>query len=554
MTGVRKLRYPLLMAALTLFLIWRIHLGLFHDEVQIVNLGKLLVEGDSFVQFTGLGMSHYLLWPLMAAYHRIVGSYDGVFLYLRCWYVLIQLLISIYTYTTIKLFWSEKQATAASCLAMLFVFNYYSITYKTALFWCTMLTVLLLLRYEKTRKTRYLFLSALALSADVLGYPPVPALLIIPVTRFLLRDRASARRTIALYWGTCAVAALAFLLSIFLRYPLADVMNVYVGRDIYKTSFFGPAAVKMGKIAVIWLAMEAAVRIGEKRGLFASYGRRLWDALNILLWCALIGIVALKLRSAQASRFWYVFLGVYVFAVVLRRHGLLRIRHGQLVDILFYEVSAWTILGIALISDQSVAIVAYGAVFGLIGACMALLDEDNSRFGRSQALAGSILLAMLICATVFVSDEISVLASSNIFQHREKMTDSAGKGLYVTAYTLQCYDPLAQAARRCTDSDDRLFIVSDILFPFGPMSADVVEAIPCGYQMDSYLNTSKGIEYCARFPERSPTVVLVDTSYTGELEAWRESSVFARWMVERFERESETPDGRWVVFRRLPEA
>lgn len=542
------------MAALTLLVIWKIHLGLFHDEVQVVNLGKLLVEGDTFIQFTGLGMSHYLLWPLMAAYHRIVGSYDGVFLYVRFWYVLIQLLISIYTYTTIKLFWSEKQATAASCLAMLFVFNFYSISYKTALFWCTMMTVLLLLRWEKTRKTRYLILSALALSADVLGYPPFPAFLLIPVTRLLLRDRSSARRTIAIFWGTCAVSALAFLLSIFLRYPISDVMNVYVGEDIYKTSFFGPAAVKTGEIAVIWLVMEAAVRIGEKRGLLVSYGSRLWDALIVLFWCALIGIIALKPWSAQASRFWYVFLGVYVFAVVLHRHGLLRIRHGQLVDILFYEVSAWTMLGIALISDQGIAIVAYGAVFGLIGACISLLDGDNDRFGRSRALAGSILLAMLICAAVFVADENMNHESSNIFQHREKMTDSAGKGLYVSAYTRQRFDPLAQAARKCTDSGDRLFIISDVLFPFGPMSADVVEAIPRGYQMDSYSYSSKGIEYCARFPERAPTVVLVDREYVGDAEAWMEKAALGQWIKEHFEPDPLTSDGRWIVLRLRPES
>ena len=553
MTRAQKLRYPLLMTALTLLVIWKIHLGLFHDEVQVINLGKLLVEGDSFVHFTGMGMSHYLLWPLMAAFHRIVGSYEGVFLYLRYWYVLIQLLISIYTYTTIKLFWSEKQATAASCLAMLFVFNFYSITYKTALFWCTMLTVLFLLRWEKTRKIRYLIFSALALSADVLGFPPSPALLLIPVTRLLLRDRSSARRTIAVFWGTCAVAALAFLLPIFLRYQLSDLMNVYFGKSVYQTTFFGPAAVKMGKIAAIWLAMEAAVRIGEKSGLLASHGGRLWDALSVLFWCALVGIVALKLRSVQASRFWYFFLGVYVLAVVLRRHGLLCIRHGQLVDILFYEVSAWTLLGIALISDQGVAIVAYGSVFGLIGACMSLLDEDNGRFGRSRVLAGSILLAMLICSTVFVSDESSALGSSNIFQHREKMTDSPGKGLYVTAYTMQRYDQLAQAARRCTDSSDRLFIVSDMLFPFGPMSADVVEAIPCGYQMGSYAYASKGVDYCARFPERSPTVVLVDSEYVGDVEAWTEKAVFGKWMKEHFEPDPLTSDERWHVFRLLPE-
>lgn len=555
MAKARFRRYPLLMAALTLLLIWRSRLGLFHDEVQLINLGKLLADGDSFVQFTGMGMSHYLIWPLMALFHRLAGSYDGVFLYLRYWFVLIQLLISIYTYTTCRLFWSEKQAAGASVLSLLFIFNFCSITYKATLFWFTMLTVLFLLRWEKTRKTRYLILSALALSADVLGYPPYTALLIIPVTRLLLKDRACARRTITVFWGTCAICALAFLGPILLRYPLPQILDAYFAESIYTNTGIGPAAEKIGFAAAVFLAAEAAIRLGKRSGLFASRSVPLWKALSVLLWIALIAMIAVKPQSAQASRFWYVFLGAYLIAAALRRHELLRVSHAPLVDILFFEVSAWTIVGIALISNQGMAIVAYGSIFGLIGACIALLDGDNGvRYGRPGILAGCLVLAMLVCATVFIADENMNYESSNVFQHRERIADGAGKGLYVTAYTMEKHDTLCRTARGCAREGDRMFIISDLMHPVGTMSADVVEAMPAGYKMESYLNTSAGVDYCARFPELAPTVVLVDTSCTGEFETWRETSVFVRWMADRFERESETPDGRWIVFRRLPEA
>ena len=555
MTEARKLRYPLLMAALTLFLIWRIHLGLFHDEVQLINLGKLLADGDSFVQITGYGMSHYLIRPLMALYHKFAGSYDGVFLYMRYWFVLIQLLVSIYTYKTLRLFWSERQAASASAMVMLFVFSYYATAYKAVMFWCTMLTVLFLLRWEKTRKTRYLILSALALSADVLGYPPVPALLIIPVTRFLLRDRASARRTIALYWGTCALCALAFLLPILLRWPFPLIREAYFAEPLKSNRGFKSGFIKIGFAAALFLAAEAAVRIGERSGLFVKLGRRLWEVLGALLWLALIGLVAMKPQTAQASRFWYVFLGFYLFAVSLRRHDLLRVKCAPLVDTLFFEVSAWTIAGIALISNQGMAIVAYGSIFGLIGAIVALLDEENGvRYGRSGILAGCLVLAMLVCTAVFIADENMTYEGSNVFQHRERLGDGAGKGLYVTAYTREEHDTLCRTARSFAREGDRMFIIADLMHPIGTMSADVVEAMPAGYKIGSYLNSSAGADYCARFPELAPTVVLVDTTYTGEFEAWRESSVFARWMDGRFEREAETPDGRWIVFRRLPEA
>ncbi|MCR5576483.1 MAG: glycosyltransferase family 39 protein [Oscillospiraceae bacterium] len=554
MEKTKAFRYPLLMAALTLFTIWKIRLGLYHDEVQLINLGKLLVEGDSFVQFTGMGMSHYLLWPLMALFHRVVGSYDGVFLFLRYWFVLFQLAVSLYTYTTLKLFWSERQAAAASVLSVLFVFNFYAITYKATLFWGTMLTVLFLLRCEKTKKTRYLVFSALALSADVLGYPPFTALLLIPVTRLLLKDRPTARRTIAIYWGTCALCALAFLIPILARYPVSQIMEAYFDRDIYKTAGVVPSIKKTAAVLAMLLAAELGIRLGKRCGFFTAQGKKQWAGLSVVLWCVLLGIVLVKPETASASRFWYVFLGFYVLAVSLRRHGLLRVSHGQLVDILFFEVSAWTILAIALISDQGVAIIAYGSVFGLIGACIALLDENNDGVGKPQMLAWSLVLAMLICSAVFVSDQNARVESAHIFQSRERLGEGPGKGLYVAAYTERVYAPYAQAARNAAVPGDRLFIISGLAQPYGTMAADVTEAIPSGYIIKSFLNTSKGENYCAAFPERSPTVVLVDTAYTGDYETWREKTVFARYLDEHFRQASQSEDGRWIVLRRNPES
>lgn len=538
----KALRFPLLMAALTLFLLWRVRLGLFHDEVQLINLGKLLLDGDSFVQFTGYGMSHYLLRPLMALYHRLAGSYDGVFLYLRCWFVLIQLLVAVYTYTTLRLFWSERQAAAAAVFVMLFVFSHYALAYKAVMFWCTMLTALFLLRWEKTGRTRCLVLSALALSADVLGYPPVMALLIVPVTRLLLRERGGAKR-VALYWGVCGLCALAFLLPLLLRYPLPLLKEAYLADSLQTNRGAASGLKKIAFVLGLYLAAELAVRIGkpEKRG-------ALWETLCALFGAALLALVALKPASAQASRFWYVFLGLWLLLYALRRHALLRVGHGELIDTLFFEFSAWTVAGIALISDQGIAIVAYGCVFGLIGALVCLLDGENRRLGRSGVLAGALVLAMLVCTTVFVADENMTFESSNIFQKRTRIEDGAGKGLYVTDYTLAEHGALCSAARACVREGDRLFLITGLMQPVGTMSADAEEAMPAGYKMKSYLLTGAGEAYCARFPERAPTVVLVDTEYTGDYESWRQTAAFARYLDEHFIKESE--DGRWIVLRR----
>ncbi len=551
MTEKKTMRYLMMMAVLVLYTIWKIHLGLFHDEVQLVNLGKLLADGDGFVHFVGVGMSHYALYPLMALYHRIVGSYDGVFLYLRYWFVLIQAVLSIYVYTTLKLFWSERQAAAASALCMLFTFNYYSITYKSALFWLTMLSILFLLRHEKTKKNRYLILSALALSTDVLCYPPFTALLLVPMTRQLLKDRGSARRSVVIYWGVCAFCALAFLAMVLSRYSVTQVLETYLNGTRYEKRGLLPALKKVGVPLAMFLISELGVRFGKRSSFFNTYGKRLWAGLGVLLWCALLGIVLVKPETAQASRFWYVFLGLFMLMLALRRNGLLCVSNGGLVDILFFEVSVWTILAIALISDQGVAIIAYGSIFGLIGAVIALMDGRNDSGSGPLLFAGCLVVAMLVCSVVFVWDQNISYESSHIFQSRERLNEGPGRGIYVTAYTETVYDAYVEAARNVSVSGDRMFLISDLMRPVGTMAADVKEAIPCGYVIRSFLETSKGIDYCMRFPELSPTVVLVDTDFTGDYADLLENTVFGRYLNDHYEPVFYSEDGRWIALRSI---
>ena len=551
MKNPRKRIGLVLFLAVSVFWLWRIHLGLFHDEIQDINFGKLLVEGDSFVQFTGIGLSHYALFPLMFLYHRLVGSYDGVFLFLRIWFSIGQILVSAYMYTTCRLFWNEKQATAAALLTCFFIFNYIAITYKAALFWGTILVILFLLRRVHTGKTGYVVLAAITLSLTVLSFPS-SAILLIPATTFLVRHDQSPRQSVIILWAGCGICAALFCLDIFTRYSFSDVEKAYFQSTYFQNRGALPALRKMVIVAVLYGASEVGLWLW-KTGRLPVLGKKdVWTILNAGFWILLAGLILAKPRSAQDSRFWYAYLMLALTLLAMKRQGFLRASNQGPID-LFFDMALFSYMAISLSSNQGIAIVAHGAIYALIGGSIALLEDRSDGQKSSMRLAGSILLSMVVCAVVFINDENEMIASSNVFQERTRICEGPGKGIYVTAYTHDIYDSIYLTAKKYARKDDRMLIVADYYRAIGTIGADVVEAIPCSFFMEQFLATDLAESYCDRFPDRSPTLILVDTSYTGDFETWIESVFFKRYLEAHFDLENPVRDGQWVILSQLPE-
>ena len=540
----------LFILAASFFWLWRIHLGLFHDEVQIINYGKLLVDGDSFIQFAGVGLSHYLLYPLMYVYHAAVGSYDGVVLFLRVWFVIGQMLVSTYMYTTCRLFWNEKQATAAALLTCLFIFNHSAISYKSVWFWGTILLILFLMRRFKDGGIRYVVWAAITLSLTVLAYPSA-AILLIPASVFLVRHDRSPRQSVLVLWAGCGLCAVLFCMAIFTRYSFSDVINTYFRVGYFRDRGFSPALRKLLLLAALYAVSEIALLLWRKEKLPLVGKVDLETIIAAVFWLAQAGLILAKPWSAQDSRLWYAYLFLTAVFFCLKTHGLLRACEQAPIDLLF-DMSLYSFAAIALLSNQGIAIVAHGAIYALIGSCIVLLEEKPGRQRGARLLAGSILLSMFLCATIFVCDENEMIASSNVFQVRTRINEGPGKGIYVTAYTHDVYDSIYLAAKKYAREDDRMLIVSDYYRVYGTMSADVVEAMPCGFLLGNFLSTDLGESYCARFPDRSPTLVLIDTSFVGPFELWIGSIPFGHYLEEHFDLENCIHDGRWVVLR-LPE-
>ena len=222
------------MCILTLAYLAKIPLGLFSGEPMMVNFGKLLVDGSKSVTqiWDAIQMSGWLLYPFVYLYHSFIGSYDGIILFVRVLFVVIQLLLSLFTWRTLCRVCSSRQAQTASVAAYLFVFNYYTIYYKNVLFWGTLLTVLLLIRYQRSYKIWNLILAAVVFFGTVLCYPTI-ALLIIPFTRFLLHDggRMDRKKKVLLFWSICAICALLFLMAIIQQLPgisLREFLNIFL--------------------------------------------------------------------------------------------------------------------------------------------------------------------------------------------------------------------------------------------------------------------------------------------------------------------------------------
>lgn len=157
---------------LTFTYIIKIHFGLHWDESLSIAVGDMVTKGNHFIsenwstlQFTGL-----FLYPFVRIFHLFSSSTDGMILYFRYLFILLQILVSLYTYFTIKRTFSKNKAILISFAGFLFFYNWTTLNYKAFLYWFTWICILSILNYLTEYKMRYILLSAVSLSACVISY------------------------------------------------------------------------------------------------------------------------------------------------------------------------------------------------------------------------------------------------------------------------------------------------------------------------------------------------------------------------------------------------
>lgn len=518
---------------MSLFMIYKIHLGLHFDEAYLVDLGKVKMDGIKGVTeyWDILQMAGYILYPFIYLYHLALGSYEGVILYFRYIYLCIHTCITIYSYYTIVNIWGKRQARVISSIAFLFSFYWYSVCYRSILFWGLLLVILFILRYSSTGNFKFIVFSAIAFCVATLCYPTL-IFMVIPFSMFLIRV-GSSRKEVILFWCTCIIVALLVAAGLVVEsgWGIFDSWQYSVSYDedmdhIHKIkTCIGIILVFLSGVAVRYF-YQSNKRIMTK---IQNY-----NMLVFFIIVAFLGaIVVARPMSAGVSRFWYTYV-LFFFLMLPECYECNQVYEHGIIKYLFFIPSIWLIFIIALSTANGVAIAAYGCVFGIMGLLICLTDKSMENDIFSRVLVMTIILMFLFCMFFFVPD--NELGSSNIFWKRYYITDGPGKGIKVTEESYNNYKSINDVVSKYVMPRDSVFILGNGYRSYGFLCTEAKQATNRAYFVSP--KSKRIVEYFESNIEMIPSVIMIDGSLIAEswdtYGMWEEESALGVYINQHY--------------------
>lgn len=534
------------MSFMILYMFYKIHLGLHFDEAYLVNLGKIKMDGIRSISecWDILQMSGWILYPFTYLFHIIVGSYEGVILYFRYIYVVIHTVIAIYSYDTLKLFWSKRQAQVVSSLSFLFSFYWYTICYRSILYWGLFLSILFIIRYLSSKKSCYICLSAIAFCITVVCYPTA-IIMVIPFTIFFMKCGIDKKKEISIFWVTCCICAAMVVIGLLMESGPKLLFDTVKYTISYESSENIHKIITCAEILAFLIFGEMVYTIYNKFRIKFKFIKNYYYLVTEAVCFFLIVIIAVRPLSAGVSRFWYAF--ILLFALLLpafRRNE--NINQHKIIKYLFVYSSIWLLFIISLSVANGLAIAAYGGIFGLMGFLLFLFEKQNEE-KSSKFLGYGLLVLFLFCFLFFVPD--NDLGASNIFWDRSKIEAGPGKGINVTKGTLDKYEEICEIVEKNVNRRDQLFILSDAFRSYGFMNTDAKQVSHWAYIV--YPDSERIVEYFESFIYLNPTVVIVNKSFVEEFyntyDAWINGSALGEYISSNYNQVAIIDE--WIIYR-----
>ena len=234
------------------------------DEHFYITLGYRLYQGDAmfFDDWHIAQMIGIFIYPLVALFHTVAGSMDGVVLGFRYFYIAFNLLLGCAFYFRFR--HRGVSAVFGACAIFLFApYNTFALSYNS-MGPGFLLLAALLYPIESESKPR-LFFSGLLYAWAVLNTPYLAMIFVILTIVTIVRPkRFSRRRWLWMFLGilTAAVIFIVFVLS---RASLGQILSClkYLIDPSHSAGMIRQFAVSMGKLAlafnVFWIPMAGAL-------------------------------------------------------------------------------------------------------------------------------------------------------------------------------------------------------------------------------------------------------------------------------------------------------
>lgn len=505
------------------------------DEEYAITLSwRILSEDRMFLEiWEPHQTSGFLTAGLCWLYRTLTGTSEYMVLYLRVCGALLQAAISIFMYRTLKIFFSHFGALVSA------VFFYNTLPkqiqtpeFANMLVWFSVLTMLCLFRACYSEHSRlWLGAAGVFLCGLVLSYPS--CILAVPVYVLCLKKI----RPKSFLKDAGILAAVCILLG-------GGYIAFFLSHMTFPEFLFG-----------LRQMMTDGFHSASFAQRLASYGRELWDFLPHLCALTLLACVFTLLycfvthKRGRRWPLWYFFscciLCVsYAEQIIIWLGDGLNFHYPLLYFYLLYGFGIWacqkrrspgesqyrTLFWIGsvcggfvwftalLVTNTTISVTGSYLASGLIPAILLLAEgpglcpvssgEKTIPCKWPGVLATLGLLAVTLFAKGFMVCENQGLRS-NIFFVRQKALSGPARNIYYAYLYGYAYNSYAELlADCCTPEDSLLYVGVHSLYY---LLTDSRIAVPSTISTPTFDN--RLLEYWSHFPERYPTLVVIDLSY-----------------------------------------
>lgn len=535
--------------------ITKILIGLDFDENYITVLGARLLQGDhlfrecwDLYQTTGFTMA-----LVLGILKGITGGYEGAILFCRIVTAILQLLLGMFTWYSLRKYFRNADFAGLVVANMLprgtlnLEYGFLSCNYILI----SMLLLFLVSREEKNwSKVKVyvlLILSGILFSMGILCYPTMIIATIVLIAYFFsIREN---RRKGLIFIGTCIACAVVFCLYVFAYISPSEMLdNVFHGilmdeshgNENLLGSFVGSFVLSKEKmvqvfaILIVALITYIAFQWKNKEKLPFVYHVMFWSSV------AIIGMNISTIRPCGVF-------GLQIRYTVIALAGALIIYklHDRELSYLFYGMGMFMFLGTLLGSNLGMA---ENSAFWYISLIAIVLGEGEQIFSKKTTHYFAILsVAVLLISLIFMKGyivRVNGTGPANILETREQIDFGPFKGLFI--------DPEEKSSYliRKDDIDENLTEKDTVLI----LSQDPVYNICAPYRFSSAtaLTTpvygNQWVEYYKRNYVQ-PTVVLIDKQYLNA-DSLLNHTVFGAYLKEEYDENFlyETK-GFWILRR-----
>lgn len=562
------------LCALSVIGIWKtIYFSADIDESYALTMAVRIASGERLLldMWELHQMSAVLYAPLVALYKGITGSMEGALVFMRFSGVVIQLLVSLFLYRTIR-----KDMPA--WLSMVIAFACFNFTpkhiqspeFSTLFYWAFLLLMLCLLRYLKTQRRRWIVFAAFSMSAVVLCYPTAVLVFVYVFLWLLAKKDQNGKKAAVLFAGVCAACGLAFVIAVMISGGGIGVFENISAVLMDESHEQDMGAHIAGHIKGLWemlcIYLPVMVLCHVGRPVFGKKTKS--DAVFTAVLLLFTGAYAWY----QFHTIWEVNFMVF-YPVILQLFVLEWYVYASFpkeeTDRMYFEVALpLNLMCVIVILLSSNVLTEYTMSFFMPGVLLGVWqiyriylrqmqevseEENVQRAVRKRRFYATTALLLLVCivAQLLVARVCLVRFTStrkkNLFEPYYEVTHDVLKGVRLGDFDYIQYEAKSNLLKQYVEKDDCFLYVGADMFLYSQLD-DV--SIATGNTISTPAFGKQLMHYYEQHPERIPTVVFVDREYGADFSQVLETEPMKTFMETYFDMDGAVVEPAVTVYKR----